>query len=461
MKRTSRSLALSSLLASLLAPVVASAEGGAAPAGGGDSAPAAAPAAPAAAAPSLPAAVPGSISPSGSVVYATPTSPGGAAPDINAGLSSSSRPMVGGTSQDKFDLGDSPLGSTVLRGSATGGVVLNSAPTTLPPFHVVARGETLFDIASRYFGNGWQWPKLWGLNGNIQNPHWIYPGDQVRLRRGGAEPTTGAFALGSGGFVHGKPTVPARTVFLRDHGYVDDPAKDIWGTIGGSPEDQMLLTEGDDVYVDIEEGHDVKIGQELAIVRPLRPVPRGDATGTIVAILGGVRVDRWDPSTRVARCRLVETYDVIERGAKVGDVGRRYDVVPPRKNEVDLWAHVTASLYPHVVLGTNQVVFIDKGEKDGIQPGNRFFAVSRGDSFRSTLGSASDFATADVRYETERPSTIVKDANVGAGNDTNYPDEVIGEIRVLRVRDHTATCIVTNAAREVEPGQLIVARKGY
>ena len=29
-------------------------------------------------------------------------------------------------------------------------------------------------------------PKVWSFNPEITNPHWIYPGDQVRLRVGGA-----------------------------------------------------------------------------------------------------------------------------------------------------------------------------------------------------------------------------------------------------------------------------------
>jgi hypothetical protein len=47
--------------------------------------------------------------------------------------------------------------------------------------HVVRRGDTLWDICFLYFNDPWQWPKIWSYNPQITNPHWIYPGDLVRL----------------------------------------------------------------------------------------------------------------------------------------------------------------------------------------------------------------------------------------------------------------------------------------
>ena len=58
-------------------------------------------------------------------------------------------------------------------------VVLHTGPT--PELHVVRRGDTLWDISWYYFSDPWQWPKVWSFNGQITNPHWIYPGDLVRL----------------------------------------------------------------------------------------------------------------------------------------------------------------------------------------------------------------------------------------------------------------------------------------
>ena len=42
-----------------------------------------------------------------------------------------------------------------------------------------------------------------------------------------------------------------------------------------------------------------------------------------------------------------------------------------------------------------------------------------------------------------------------------FPQEVVGEIRVLRTEPHSATCLVTQSRLELEPGDTLVARRGY
>lgn len=50
-----------------------------------------------------------------------------------------------------------------------------------PKNYVVVKGDTLWDISSKYLASPWRWPELWGLNSQIKNPHLIYPGDELTL----------------------------------------------------------------------------------------------------------------------------------------------------------------------------------------------------------------------------------------------------------------------------------------
>ena len=47
--------------------------------------------------------------------------------------------------------------------------------------HVVEDGDTLWDICEAVLGRPELWPRVWSMNPEITNPHWIYPGDIIRF----------------------------------------------------------------------------------------------------------------------------------------------------------------------------------------------------------------------------------------------------------------------------------------
>ena len=100
--------------------------------------------------------------------------------------------------------------------------------------------------------------------------------------------------------------VPSGTVFLRDQGWIHDDSDDIWGSLTGSSQDKMFLSDLDEVYLTLQPGHDVQLGQELSVFRPRKT----EAAGQIVQILGTVRVDQYSPQDHTARARVVESLDV-------------------------------------------------------------------------------------------------------------------------------------------------------
>jgi len=50
-----------------------------------------------------------------------------------------------------------------------------------PELYIVKKGDTLWQISSLYLRDPWKWPEIWDVNPQLDNPHLIFPGDQLYL----------------------------------------------------------------------------------------------------------------------------------------------------------------------------------------------------------------------------------------------------------------------------------------
>jgi hypothetical protein len=370
--------------------------------------------------------------------------------DPDKGLPSSSREAGTGG----FDLPGAGATSTV-RGGSGGSFNISGQSVSMPLFHNVRRGDTLWGLCDRYHQNPWAWPRVWSYNPQVENPHWIYPGDRIRLREG--EEGKASQNLG-GGFISRRSVVGQGTVFLRNLGYIEEGKRDVLGELTGSPDEMMLLTEGNDVYLKMSKDTDIRQGQEFTVFSPERTPEAGSARGDVINIKGTVKITGWDPKTKVARAKITESLDIMQRGDLIGPVGRRFDVVPPVTNQKEVWGQISGENNPRELIGQNQVIFVDKGSDDGLRPGNRLFVVRKGDPWVQGLGGGTAVGAVRMRY---RLRTTDNEAQKKDGDVKSYPQEVIGEIRVLRTRPHSATCLVMQSDNELEAGDQVVARRGY
>ena len=309
---------------------------------------------------------------------------------------------------------------------------IHSGP--VPELHVVRKGDTLWDICFFYFNDPWQWPKIWSYNNQITNPHWIYPGDLVRLLPRGAfvqQPGIAEPDKTPGGSDIVPPPSRRTDVALKTTAFVEKKDLEQSIIIDGSVEEKELLSVGDQVYLAYPKNKQPQVGKKYSVYEPGQQVK---GYGAYVKMLGTVEVLSVKEDKR-ARAVITEANYEIERGAKVGPLVKKFTNVPPVAPKVDAQGPIVAMLANDQLIGQGEIVFIALGKKSGVEVGNRMFVVRRGDA---------------------KPEKMSNE--VGA-DDRRFPARALGEIVIVEVGDSISIGLITLSVQEMSVGDLAMMQR--
>jgi hypothetical protein len=331
-------------------------------------------------------------------------------------------------------------------------------PTTIPEgtaFHIVERGDTLWDLAARFLDNPYLWPQLWDTNKYIEDAHWIYPGDPIvlpavdiiteaageELALGPPEGIVDEFEMEPG--MEGVPGAPGvagaalrpvtEETALQCAMYVVPDEEDDSLYIVGSEQggDKVALAERDIVYLSKGSNAGVKAGDLYSLHHASYPVHHpvnGSRIGTKVETTGWVKVILVQEDTATAvieeSCIDVHAADYLKPFERVNVpmVVRRppSDRLTPPTGRVDRF--VVDLQDDATMAGEGSYVIINAGSQDGASPGTVF-----------------------TIYRVMYPSVPT-------------PRNVVGEVTVVAARETTSTAKITYSREEIMVGDQVEMR---
>lgn len=332
-----------------------------------------------------------------------------------------------------------------------------------PKSYVVKKGDTLWDISGIFLDQPWLWPKLWRLNPDIQNPHLIYPGDELRLvfdEKG--EPM----------LVRGKPelkwspkirttlkdqtpisTLPLSVIspyFRYDTVFTNEQIENSPYVLG-SDEGQKSSIEGFYLYVNA----DLELAKSYAFYQQGDEIidpQTGESLGYRAILLGSGKVTRTGDmvNKKPSTIYVDNVKREIRSGALVSPVNEgqlypAYFTMQPVNDDVK--GVILSSSSDGREFGKLEIILINRGSKHTVSQGD-VFTIKR---------------TSPGVLETNKGPVYTEDAShwsrltSASGSDYDMPEESIGKSMVFKVYDNVSLALILKSSKPIRLNDIVAA----
>jgi hypothetical protein len=327
----------------------------------------------------------------------------------------------------------------------------------------VQKGDTLWGISSTYLGTPWIWPSVWKENeAEIANPHRIFPGELIWISEGMMRKLTPeeAARLAAAGQATGEtpaapaPEAPAQEArqiappaeegdpfasldaaevtddfklaipTLQGISFVTDEALKASGALMGNHEENYWTVQGQKSIVSVGEGQ-AHVGDAYTVFRVRRPLNHpdtGELLGYVVQVLGKAEIQQLLPET--SWVKITESWAEMQPGDRVMPFVEEPDAITEVRVGQAVKGEIVAFEPYRLRVGDRDFVVLDQGTRNGVVPGRRLQVYRAGRPVRDPLTS----------------------------EHMMVPDDVVGELFVVKSSEKTSLALVTRSERELVVG---------
>ena len=310
-----------------------------------------------------------------------------------------------------------------------------------PDSYIVKKGDTLWDISAHFLNDPWRWPKLWGSNPQIANPHLIYPGDRLTLVFIDGEPRLvvkpHVRKSPEGRIMAKDGAIPAIDLSLIQAYLVQNRVVDSrWFeqqpmVMGGESESKHHII-NDIIYVQAE----LTVGDKLGVYAPGRQFvapESGDNLGQEVIMTASGRVVESGPISKVRLLSNIRETKAGYRILPIDDDSLMSAYFMPKAATTT--ASVLAAEGNLREVGKLDVVYLDQGSNSGVEPGHVYSI------FRDGQGIVIDGDGMPVKPE-DRSTYEDLLSSLSADNEIKMPDIYHGKLMVFKVFDKVSLGLI-------------------
>ena len=199
-------------------------------------------------------------------------------------------------------------------------------------------------------------------------------------------------------------------------------------TIIASKEGKTQFSYDDLVYVDIQSNKNAAVGDKFVIFKPLNKVKHpvtGTVVGRLIRILGILQLTEQGTEPGIFTARITISFDAATKGSLLTPYQEPtllYNSASAGRPSKDITGYILEVVDERTINAQTDIVYLDKGKADGVEPGDRFIIY-------------------------------------GKTQDKRYAKTVIGEAQVFLVKQNTATAVVRKSDRDIGRGDEIESRK--
>jgi hypothetical protein len=325
-----------------------------------------------------------------------------------------------------------------------------------PSSYVVKKGDTLWDISALFLKEPWLWPKLWRMNSEINNPHLIYPGDELRLVYD---------KLGQPMIVKGKPRLkwspkvrtslknltPINTIAFNsidtyikyDSIFSPQQLGSLPYVLGGH-QGYNLNVNGAKLYVN----GDLVVGNSYVIYQKEEPIldTETDAIiGYYATLVGsGKSVANGDSKANIpATLQLLQTTREIRAGDVVVEVSQSQyfpSFFTMQSAATGLQGKIIKAISGNREFAKQEVVFINLGKRDGLKQGDLLSVNSNSPEIVET--SSGPAYAVDTSYWSRLLSS--------GDSQYNIPTERVGKIMVYNVFEQYSMALILHSDKPLK-----------